>query len=112
LRIQQFGRVGDKPGGSSPARDFQHTFFANGRKCRPVSESQRHPDVARLESQPRVEPLRIDAGVMREQLDELATLRTCLRNRPLQDLLADTAAAAMRGDTNVLDQAARGALRA
>src|ERR1700737_469025 len=76
------------------------------------SKPQRHPDMARLKSQPYVEPLRIDAGVMREQFDQLAALAPCLRDRPLHQLLADPAAAAMRGDADVLDQAARGALRA
>src|SRR5450432_1143370 len=77
-----------------------------------VSKSQCHADVARLESQPRVESLGIDAGVMREQLDQFALPCARLGEGPLHQLLADTAAAAMRGDANVLDQAARGALRA
>ena len=33
------------------------------------------------------------------------------RNRPLHHLLADAAAAAMAGDADILEQAARGALR-
>src|SRR3984893_1243953 len=68
--------------------------------------------MAQLKSQPFVESLRIDAAMMREQLDELAAPRPRLRNRPLHHFLPDAAAAAMRGDANVLDQAARGALRA
>src|ERR1700694_1514449 len=68
--------------------------------------------MARLKSQPYVEPLRIDPGVVRQQLDQLATLAARLRDRPLHQLLADAAAAAMGGDADVLDQAARGALRA
>src|ERR1700737_1537127 len=36
------------------------------------SEPQRHADMARLESQPLVEALRVDAGVVGEQLDQLA----------------------------------------
>src|ERR1700694_5055329 len=75
------------------------------------SKSQCHPDMARLKSQPGVEPLRIDAGVMREQFNQLATLGARFRDGPLQHLLADAAAAALGGDANVLDQAARGALR-
>ena len=74
------------------------------------SKPQRHPDVARLKSQPRVEPLGIDAGVVREQLDQLATLGARFRDGPLHDALSDAEAAAMRGDANVLDQAARGAV--
>src|SRR5438034_11679120 len=76
----------------------------------PVSKSQRHPDMARLKSQPRVESLRVDAAVMREQLDQLAALGARLRDGPLHQALSDAAAAAMRGDANILDQAARGAL--
>src|ERR1700681_202236 len=45
--------------------------------------------MARLKSQPYVEPLRIDPGVVREQLDQLATLAARLRDRPLHQLLAD-----------------------
>src|SRR3979490_2761544 len=77
-----------------------------------VSKSYRHPDVARLKSQPRVEPLRIDAGAMRQQFDQRATLRARFGNGPLHDFFSDAAAAAMRGDANILDQHARGALRA
>src|ERR1700710_3141376 len=76
------------------------------------SKPQRHPDMARLKSEPHVEALRVDAGVVREQLDQLAALAARLRDRALHQLLADAAAAAMRGDADVLDQAARGALRA
>src|SRR5260370_36320022 len=75
------------------------------------SKSQCHPDMAWLKSQPRVEALRIDAAAMRQQLDQLATPGARFRDGPLHHLLADAAAAAMRGDANVLDQAARGALR-
>src|ERR1700716_755709 len=79
---------------------------------RAVSKSQSHPDMARLKSQPGVEPLRIDAGPMREQFNQLATLGARFRDGPLHHLLSNATAAAMRGDANVLDQAARGALRA
>src|SRR5258707_8862427 len=76
------------------------------------SKPQRHPDMARLKSEPDVEPLRIDAGMMRQQLHQLATLAARFRDGPLHQSLADAAAATMRGDANLLDQAARGALRA
>src|SRR5260370_41232946 len=76
------------------------------------SKSQCHPDMAWLKSQPRVEALRIDAAAMRQQLDQLATPGARFRDGPLHHLLANAAAAAMRGDANVLDQGARGALRA
>src|SRR6266481_7999683 len=66
-----------------------------------VSKSQRHPDMARLKSQPRIEPLGIDAGAMREQLDQLATLGARFRDGPLQHLPTDTVATAMRGDANI-----------
>src|SRR3978361_1198302 len=68
--------------------------------------------MAALKSQPRVKPLRINTCVVRQQLDELAPPGLRRGDRPLHQLLADTAAAAMRGDANVFDQAARGALRA
>jgi hypothetical protein len=68
--------------------------------------------MARLKSKPFVKPLRIDAGMMREQLDQFASPRPCFRDGPLHHFLTDATAAAMRGDPNVLDQAARGALRA
>src|SRR5713226_5435645 len=68
--------------------------------------------MARLKSKPHVESLRIDAGIMREQLDQLAALLARLGDGPSHESLADAAAAAMAGDANVLDQAARGALRA
>src|SRR6478672_9096145 len=77
-----------------------------------VSKPQRHADMARLESQSRVESLRVDAAVMRQQLDQLATPGARFRDGPLHHAFSDAAAAAMRGDANILDQAARGALRA
>src|SRR5215217_6716750 len=75
------------------------------------SEAAGHPDVARLKSQPLVKPLRVDARVMGEQLDQLATALLGFRKRPLNKLLADAAAAPTTGNPNVLDQGARGALR-
>src|SRR5712671_4508176 len=74
-------------------------------------KADRHPDVTALKSKPLIEPLRVDAGVMGEQLDQLAIPGARLRDRPLHELLADAAAAAIGGDADVLDQAARGPLR-
>ena len=68
--------------------------------------------MARLKSQPGVKSLGIDPGIVREQLDQLAPFGARFPDRPLYHLAADAAAATMRGDANVLDQAARGALRA
>jgi len=56
-------------------------------------------------------PVRIDAGVMRQQFDQSASLGARFHHRPLHHLLADAAAAAAAGDADILDQAARGALR-
>src|ERR1700704_3321057 len=47
-----------------------------------------------------------------EQLDQLATPGAGFRDSPLHELLADAPAAAVAGDADVLEQAARGALRA
>jgi hypothetical protein len=77
-----------------------------------VSKSQGHSDVARLKSQPLVKPLRIDTGMMRQQLDQFAFLGARLGQRPSHELFADAVASATRVDADVLDQAARGALRA
>src|SRR5882757_2615228 len=76
------------------------------------SEPDRHPDMATRKSEPLIEALRVDAAVMGEQFDQLAAAGAGLRQRPLHQLLADAAAAAIGGDADVLDQAARGALRA
>ena len=73
------------------------------------SEPDRHADMAAGEPEPLVKPLRIHAGMMREQFDQLATLGARFRNSPFHHLLADATAAAMTGDANILDQAARGA---
>ena len=59
-----------------------------------------------------VKPLRVDTGVMRQQLDQLAAPGARFADRPLHELLADAAAASIGGDADILDQAARGALRA
>jgi hypothetical protein len=45
------------------------TAFINAERLG-VSKSQGHPDMARRKSQPQVKPQGIDAGVMREQLDQ------------------------------------------
>ena len=63
--------------------------------------------MARLKSKARIKPLRIDAAVVREQLEQLALPRARFAHRPLHQLFTDAAAAAMRGDANVLDDAAR-----
>ena len=64
------------------------------------------------ETKPLIEPLRVDTRVMREQLDQFAAFGARFRNGPLHHLFADAAAAAMTGDADILEQAARGALRA
>src|SRR5690242_18401420 len=76
------------------------------------SEPQRHADMAARKAEPLIEALCIDAGVVGQQLNQLAAPAARFAHRPLHQLLADALAAAMRGDANVLDQAARGALRA
>src|ERR1700756_1704565 len=63
-------------------------------------------------SEPLVKTLRIDARLVGQKLDQLAAPGARFRDRPRDELLADTAAAAIRGDADVLDQTARGALRA
>ena len=42
--------------------------------------------MARLKPEPLVEPLRVEAGVMRQQLDQLASPGARLRDRPLHQL--------------------------
>ena len=68
--------------------------------------------MAARKSEPLVEALCVDAGVMREQLDQLAAFTPRFADRPLHELFADAAAAPIGGDAHVLDQPARGALRA
>src|SRR5207247_3369674 len=80
-------------------------------KTRWRSKSQGHADMAARKAEPLVKSLRIDAGVMRQQFDQSASLGPCFHDRPLHHLLADAAAAAVFGDADVLDQATRGALR-
>src|ERR1700689_1439769 len=64
------------------------------------SKPHRHPDLAALETQPLKEGLGIDAGVVRQQLDQLAAPAPRLGHRPLHQLLADAAALAMAGAPN------------
>ena len=66
--------------------------------------------MAALKSEPLVEALGVDTGMMRQQLDQLAAFRARFRDRPLHHRFANAAAAAMRGNADVLDQAARGTL--
>src|SRR5258708_19900176 len=55
-------------------RNEWQSTFRNGRNAAPmaVSKSQRHPEMARLKSQSRVESLRAAAGVFAEQFAHLA----------------------------------------
>jgi len=62
--------------------------------------------MASRESEPLVEPLRIDARIVREQFHQFATPATRFRDGPLHHLFSDAAAAAMFGDAHVLEQAA------
>jgi hypothetical protein len=66
--------------------------------------------MARLESEPCIKALRIDAAGVRQELNQLATPGARFRNSPSHQLLADAAAAAIAGDANILNQTARGAL--
>jgi len=59
-----------------------------------VSKPQRHPDMAGLKSEPDVETLGIDSGLVGEQFDQLAPSVAGLGDGPLDQLLADAAAAA------------------
>src|SRR6478609_3965063 len=97
-----------KPFFAIPAMPIHRSTICCGMK---ILESQGHPDMARRKSQPLVEALRVDTAIVRQQFDELATPGAGLRDGPLHQLLSNAAAAAMGGDANVLDQAARGALR-
>src|SRR5215218_1186417 len=76
------------------------------------SKSQGHADMAARKTQPLVKSLRIDAGMMRQQFDQPASPGARFHHRPLHHLLADAAAAAAFANADILDQAARGALRA
>ena len=65
--------------------------------------------MAARKAEPLVKSLCIDAGMMRQQFDHPASLGPRFGNRPLHHLLTDAAAAAVFGDADILDQAARGA---
>src|SRR3954470_15318460 len=55
----------------------EHCFRCLTRLCITFwmpSKPQRHPDMAALESEPLIEPLRIGAGLVREQFDQLAAI--------------------------------------
>ena len=67
--------------------------------------------MAARKSKPFIKPLRIDARMMRQKFNQPATRCARFRNRPLHQLLADAAAAAMAGNADILEQTARGALR-
>jgi hypothetical protein len=62
--------------------------------------------MARLKSKPDIKSLSIDAGLMRQQFDQLASAAPRLVDRPLNHLFADAFASPARGNTDVLDQAA------
>ena len=77
-----------------------------------ASESDRHADMAARKAEPLVEALGIDAGVMGQQLDQFAAAAAASQAPTAPVCSPMPLAAAMRGDAHVLDQAARGALRA
>ena len=79
---------------------------------RDASEPDRHADMAARKAEPPVKALRINARVVGEQFHQRAAPAARFANRPLHQPFADAAAAAIGGDAHVLDQAARGALRA
>src|ERR1700751_5231603 len=68
--------------------------------------------MALREAEPLIEALRVKARMMRQQLDQLAAPCACFADRPLHELLADAATAAVGGAAHILDQSARGAWRA
>src|SRR5258708_31211695 len=77
-----------------------------------TSKSYGHADMAARKAEPLIEPLRVDAAMMGQQFDQFASPAPRFRHRPLHQLFADAAAAAVAGDADVLDQPARSALRA
>src|SRR3954449_6109434 len=81
------------------------------RPRRAASKPDGHAHVARNESEPLVEALRIYSARMRQQLDQIAAARFRLSYGPLHQLLADAAAAAIGSDTDILEQTADAALR-
>src|SRR6267142_2448275 len=89
----------------SKTRDYRRLWRRQLRNLNAASEPDRHPDMAARKSEPLVEALRIDAGMMGQQFDQLAAPCAGFRQRPPHQLLADAAAAAIGGDADVLDQA-------
>src|SRR3954470_5011422 len=83
----------------------------NGRSP-PASKADSHADVTRCKAEALVEALRVDAARMRQQFDQIAAARLRFRHRPLHQLLADAAAAAIGSSAHVFEQAAHAALRA
>src|SRR3954468_5289116 len=79
---------------------------------RAASKADSHADVTRREPKPLVEALRICSRLMRQQFDEIAAARFRFRHRPLHQLLADAAAAAIGSNADVFEQTAQAALRA
>src|SRR4051812_978165 len=83
----------------------------NGRSP-PASKADSHADVTRCKAEALVEALRVDAARMCQKFDKTAAARLRFRHRPLHQLLADAAAAAVGGDADILEQASDAALRA
>src|SRR3954464_1611721 len=63
------------------------------------------------EAEPFIETLRIDAALVSEQLDQLASSGASFADRPLQQSFTDAAAAPIRGHADILDQRPHRALR-
>src|ERR1700761_871581 len=87
------------------ARDRLVYRALTGTSNRDFLEAYRHADMAARKSEAFVKPLRVDAAGVGQQLDQLAASGAGLRHGPLHQLLADAAAAAVRGDADILDQA-------
>src|SRR4051812_23066899 len=79
---------------------------------RAASKADSHADVTRGEPKPLVETLRIRSRLMRQQFDQIAAARFRFRHRPLHQLLADAAAAAIGSNADVFEQTPPAALRA
>src|SRR5690348_7412211 len=94
-----------------PIRPARSSNFTRSSTDSYRSESDRHADVTARKAQPLVKALRVDAGVMRQKLEQLAAPRLGPVDRPLHQLLANTKAAAVGCYAHILDQTARCALR-
>src|SRR3954451_12679786 len=79
---------------------------------RAASKAYSHADVTRGEPKPLVEALRICSRLMCEQFAQIAAARFRFRHRPLHQLLADAAAAAIGSNADVFEQTPPAALRA